>query len=348
VYRPAYALLVGIAGAMGLLAVAASMWLDRPLLDPEGFLGPAIVRLPLLILAAFLLDMLPRTLWVSRMRPRAMPGVIVERWRTHWDRERIILVILGMACFYITYVSYRNIKSYLPFIMGEDKYDRELALIDRTLFFGHNPGPLLHDLLGTGITAHFLSMIYLWFIPLVGLMLAAWLVWSRNITFGYWFATSQCVVWALGTGAYYMLPSMGPGFHYPQWFSDLTRTGSTDLMDALYNQRQRVLRGDIDTAVQSVGAFASLHVAVTLLFALMVQYTIRNRVAHWIAWFNFFITVIATIYFGWHYVADDLAGVVIALVSFWIGGLASGQKFDRRGLGSHPTSTTSQIPVDAD
>ena len=30
---------------------------------------------------------------------------------------------------------------------------------------------------------------------------------------------------------------------------------------------------------------------------------------HWIFWINFVITVIATLYFGWHYVADDIAGV---------------------------------------
>jgi hypothetical protein len=119
-------------------------------------------------------------------------------------------------------------------------------------------------------------------------------------------------------------------------------------MDGLFYGRKGVLRDGVEEAVQSVAGFASLHVAVTLLVALMVQYTLRNRLLHWIFWVNFVITVVATIYFGWHYVADDIAGIVIALLSFYIGGLASGQKFDRRGLGSHPTSTTSRVPVDAD
>ena len=57
------------------------------------------------------------------------------------------------------------------------------------------------------------------------------------------------------------------------------------------------------------------------------------------------ITAVATLYFGWHYIADDVAGVLIALVSFYVGGLASGQKFERRGLRSHPTTTTSAVPV---
>ncbi|CAA9383625.1 MAG: hypothetical protein AVDCRST_MAG60-1073 [uncultured Nocardioides sp.] len=347
-YRSAYALLIGVATFMGLLAVVAAITLDRRLVDPEGFLGPSWLRLPLLVLGALLLDMLPRTLWVSRLNPRLMPGIVRERLATHWTRERLVLVVLGLVCFYITYVSYRNLKSFLPFIMGPEKYDRELHLMDRVLFFGNEPATVLHTIFGTGLSAHVLSSIYLWFLPLVPLALAAWLVWSRNITFGYWFATSQCLAWTLGTASYYALPTLGPGFQYAHLYRDLTDTGSGALMDSLYYARQGVIVDGAEGAVQSVAGFASLHVAITLLVALMVQYTLRSRLLQWVFWINFAITVVATLYFGWHYVADDIAGVAIALVSFWLGGLASGQKFDRGGLASHPTSTTSQVPVDSD
>ena len=347
-YRPAYALLVGVAGTMGLLALVAAFSLDRSLVDPEGFLGPAWLRLPMLVFGAFLLDILPRMLWVSRLRPAAMPDVVRTRVREHWNRERITLVVLGLVAFYVTYVSYRNLKSFLPFIMGEDKYDRELHLVDRALLLGHEPATVLHAIFGTGVSAHVLSTIYLWFLPLVPLALAAWLVWSRNITFGYWFATSQCLAWTLGTASYYALPTLGPGFQYSYLYTDLPATGSDALMEALSYGRKGVLRDGLEGTVQSVAGFASLHVAITLLVALMVQYTLRNRILHIVFWVNFAITVVATLYFGWHYIADDLAGVVIALFSFWLGGLASGQKFDRHGLSSHPTSTTSKVPVDAD
>ena len=83
-----------------------------------------------------------------------------------------------------------------------------------------------------------------------------------------------------------------------------------------------------------------------LLVALIVQYTIRVTWLRWVVWINFGLTIIATLYFGWHYVADDIAGVALAVVSFYLGGLASGQKFDRHGLASHPTTTTSHVPVD--
>ena len=344
-YRRAYALLVGIAVVMGALAVIAAISLDKKLVDPEGFLGPSWLRLPLLLTAAFALDLVPRTLWLSKFKPVAMPAVFMTRVRTHWTRERLTLVVLGLVCFYTTYVSYRNLKSYLPFVMGETKYDRTLHLVDRLLMFGHEPGIVMHHLLGSGIAAYVLSYVYLWFLPLVPLALTAWLIWSKNITYGYWFATSQSIAWGLGTLSYYALPTLGPGLAYASVYADLPHTPTSDLMDILWAQRQNVIHGGIEGAVQSVAGFASLHCAITLLVALMVQYTVRNRILRWVFWVNFVLTVLATIYFGWHYIADDVAGFMIALVAFYVGGVASGQKFERRGLSSHPTADKAAVPV---
>jgi hypothetical protein len=348
VYRRAYALMVGTAVLMGGLAIISAQVLDEELLDPEGsFLGPSYIRLPLLLLGALLLDMLPRTLWYSKLNPKAMPPIVRERWRSHWNRDRITLVALGIVCFYAVYVSYRNLKSYLPFIHDE-MYDRELHLLDQALFFGHEPATVLHTVLGTNISAHALSYIYLWFLPMVPLGVTAWLVWSRNLSFGYWFVTSQCLAWTLGTASYYMLPTLGPGLEYVALYTDLADTPTTSLMESLVNARQGVRLGGIEGQVQSVAGFASLHTAITLLLALMVQYTVRSKIAKWVVWVNFGLTVVATLYFGWHYIADDLGGIVIAMVSFYIGGIASGQKFEPKSLRSHPTTTTSAVPVSRD
>jgi membrane-associated phospholipid phosphatase len=352
VYRRAYTLLVGVAAVMGGLALVVSIRYDQPLLDPEGkFLGPSWARLPILLSLAVAVDLLPKAIWQSRGRPGSLMPAIRDRLRTHWTRERVMLVGLGVVCFYITYVSYRNLKSCLPFVI-ETKYDRELHLLDRALFFGNDPSTALHTLLGTGFSAHILSYIYLWFLPLVPLALMAWLVWSRNMSYGYWFATSQCIAWGLGTFSYYALPTLGPGLEYTPLYNDLTHTPTTDLMNSLVKTRQEVKYGGYDGSgvegiVNSVAGFASLHTAITLLVALMVQYTLHSKVLKWVFWINFALTVVATIYFGWHYLADDIAGVMIAFIAFYLGGIASGQKFERRSLQSHPTTTSSQVPVDA-
>ncbi|GAA4701508.1 phosphatase PAP2 family protein [Nocardioides conyzicola] len=344
-YRRAWTLLVVNAAVMGVWAAITAWSVGRPLIDPDGsFLGPAWVRLPILCVGALVLDLVPRALWISRGRPTRWPEIVRDRWRTHWTRERVTLVLLGIACFYVIYVCYRNLKSFLP-LVSDRTYDRELHALDRMLFFGHYPSSLLHDILGTSVTAHFLSTFYLLFIPMVAIMVTVWVVWSRNLSYGWWFVTSQGIAWTLGTISYYALPTIGPGLEYVSLYQSLAHTGTSDLIDSLVNARQYVRWGD--GRAQTVAGFASLHTGIALLWALMVQFTVQSRIVRVAFWINFGLIVVATIYFGWHYVADDIAGVAIALVSFYVGGIASGQKFDRHGLASHPTTTTSKVPVDS-
>ncbi len=245
-YRRAYTLLVGVAAVMGGLALVVSIRYDQPLLDPEGkFLGPSWARLPILLLLAIGIDLLPKAIWNSRGRPGSLMPAIRERLRTHWTRDRVTLVVLGVVCFYVTYVSYRNLKSALPFVI-DTKYDRELHLLDKALFFGNDPSTVMHTVLGTGVSAHVLSYIYLWFLPLVPLALMAWLVWSPNLSYGYWFATSQCIAWSLGTLSYYALPTLGPGLEYRPLYTDLAHTPTDDLMKSLVEARHQILTGGYD------------------------------------------------------------------------------------------------------
>lgn len=343
VYRRSWALMVFLAVGMATWAIIEAVALDKGLVDPEGsFLGPSYVRLPLLLLGALLLDLIPMTIARSWREPLAIPSVVWRRLRTHWTKERWTLVALGVICFYVVYVTYRNIKSFLPFVI-ETKYDRELHLLDHALLFGHDPATLLHTVLGTSLSAHFLSMIYLWFLPMVPLVVTAWLVWSKNLAHGYWFVTSQCLAWTLGTISYYALPTLGPGFQYVYLYTDLADTPSGQLMTALADTRHNILAGTVEGAVNSVAGFASLHCGITMLVALMVHYTVQISWLKIAAWANVIITVIATIYFGWHYIVDDVAGILIALVSFYVGGLAAGQKFRRGRLGT--TSPASVEPT---
>ena len=346
--RRAYATMVTIAVVMGLLAVITGYTLGYPLRDPDGFLGPAWVRLPMLCIGAFVADIVPRTLWRSRFRVRQFRSEARLLIREHWTKDRITLVVLGLICFYVTYVSYRNLKNFLPFVRGGKtrQGDYELHKFDQWLLFGHDPAVLLHELLGTTVSAHMLSYVYLFFLPMVPISVTVWLVWSRNVSFGYWFVTAQCIAWTLGTASYYMIPTMGPNFAFLWLYKDLDDTGVTQLQESLWNGRYDVMTG-LSTGVQSIAGFASLHVAITLLMALVAQYTVRHRAIKVTLWVYMAITVLSTTYFGWHYIADDIAGALIAFISFYLGGIASGQKFDEHGRHSHPTTTTSDVPVDS-
>ena len=337
---------MGVAVLMGVTAVVASRALDQRLLDPDGFLGPAWVRLPAMVLGAFLLDVVPRSLWHSRRNPRALPEKLRAVTREHWTRERIALVVIGLTSFYITYVSYRNLKNYLPQMYSTMK-DPLLHHVDVWVFFGHEPATVLHNIFGETWAAHFFAFVYLLYLPLAPISLVVWLVWSRHTSYGYWYATANCLTWALGTVSYYLIPTMGPAFWYPWLYTSLDVTGVTDLQDSLWKSRQdvRFPLNPFSGSIQSVAGFASLHVALTLVIAMVAHYTVRHAVIRWLAWVYVACTAVSTLYFGWHYVSDDIAGVVIALIAVWLGGVASGQKFQRGGRSARAPEDAAELSV---
>jgi len=345
VKRRAYWLLVGVALLMGVTAIIAGVALGEGLKDPDGSLGPSWVRLPLLVAGAFVLDVLPRSLWRSRHRFQSFPKQARTIISEHWTRERIRLVVIGLVSFYVTYVSYRNLKNFLPQVNGT-LHDAALHRIDKVLLFGNEPAVLLHNLFGDNYAAHVLAVVYLLFLPISPASLVVYLVWSRNISYGYWYATAQCLAWTLGTASYYALPTLGPNFAYPFRYKELDQTGVTALLDSLYYSRLDVLNNPQSTnAIQSVAGFASLHVGIILTLALITHYTVRHAAIRWSMWVFFGLTVLSTLYFGWHYIADDVAGALIAIVSVWLGGKATGQKFEKHGRSTHPTTSTARVPA---
>ena len=88
-----------------------------------------------------------------------------------------------------------------------------------------------------------------------------------------------------------------------------------------------------DTAAgtpQAIAAFVSLHIAMSftaLLAAYMFDLGRRVKQALWV-WLG--ITFVATIHLGWHYLVDDIAGLVIGAAALLCARLFTG--FDpRRG-----------------
>lgn len=314
---------------MGVVAVVTSLSLDEELKDPDGSLGPGWLRLPLMLLGAFIIDIVPRSLWRSRRRMRSFWSHARSIIDEHWTRERVALVVIGLVGFYVTYVSYRNLKNYLPLIGGET-HDVLLHRIDKALMFGHEPAVVLHQLLGETYAAHILAFVYLLFLPLSPLSLIVYLVWSRNISYGYWYATAQCLAWALGTVSYYALPTLGPNFAFVWLYSDLDQTGVSALQHSLDSARKDVLWSPFSDSIQSVAGFASLHVGIILTLALVTHYTVRHVWLRVSMWVFFALTVLSTLYFGWHYIADDIAGALIGWFSVVVGAWVTGNRGRRR------------------
>ena len=78
--------------------------------------------------------------------------------------------------------------------------------------------------------------------------------------------------------------------------------------------------------MQSVAAFASLHVSIIFTAALICHFVIPNKWVRWAMWVFFVLTAISTIYFGWHYLLDDVAGLAIGFIAVWIGAKTTGHQ----------------------
>ena len=308
--RPyAFAVLLAVGSALVAMSVAA--WFDLPLRDPDGIAGPAYIRLPGIVVLFVLADVLPRVLFGRRQ--------LREVLRERYSLDHMALVAVGLASFYATYVSYRNLKGALPFARTR-LYDAELLDIDKAMGFGQDPATLLHDLLGTGLAAHVLSAVYLLFLAFVPLSLGAALVWGRSIRIGSWYTTALCLNWLLGTVSYYLVPSLGPVYVRPDLFADLPETGVSALQGSLAESRAEVLAdpGGAET-ISGIAGFASLHCSVVFTAALIAHKVALPAVVRWAMWLFLLMTVTATAYFGWHYLLDDVAGLLIGFASVAIG-----------------------------
>jgi membrane-associated phospholipid phosphatase len=303
---------------------------DLPVRDPDGVSVPTWVRLPAIVLLAVALDVVPRWVLAARRDDLGAGSALRAVVRERWNRDQVRFTVIGLGAWYVSYVAFRNLKGYLPFV-NDRLWDTELARADRLLWLGHDPADTLHQLLGTDWAAWLMSGIYLLWIGLVPAMLAIALVWTRRSRTGELYVTAVSFNWLLGVAVYYLVPSLGPIYSAPGDFDALPTTFNTDVQDLLLDDRVAVLAGVWDTrAVQTIAAFASLHVAITVTTCLVAELI---RLPHWIrgaAWAFAFLTSVSTVYLGWHFFVDVLAGAAIGVAAVVLAARATGHPLRRR------------------
>jgi hypothetical protein len=302
---------------VGVFAVVTGVWsrhVGIPLRDPHGDILLKRIGLSLgLAVVLALVDAVRRSRQ-SRPLRRGVRGVLRERW----TRRRTVLTLGGLLAYHLVYFCYHNLKSWD--VLNHPR-DGSLLRWDRWLFLGHSPAVLLHHALGEHLAAYALMVVYESFSTLVSVTVVAAIVFTDRIRDGYVFIASAIYVWILGVASYYLIPSLGPFQSAPQEFAGLPHTMIQDTQARYLGQRAYLLaHPQAHDAFAQVSAFASLHVAITCLILLMARYY-RLRMATWAMTAFLFGTVLATVYLGWHFFVDDLAGVAIAFSGVALGRL---------------------------
>lgn len=229
-----------------------------------------------------------------------------------------------------------------PFVNGTE-WDSAMAEVDRFLFAGHDPAAVLHAWFGTGVMAHLMSAVYVIWIVMVPASIAIALVWTRHTSAGSWYVTAVAVDWCVGALIYLLLPSLGPIYADPGEFADLPRTFNTTLQEDLWTDRVAVV-GDPWGAgtLQTIAAFASLHVGIMMTICLVARLVGLPRWVQVASWVFLGLTVLATVYLGWHYVVDVLGGLALGSFAVWVAALATGNRVGwRPRLSSAPAGPSS-------
>jgi membrane-associated phospholipid phosphatase len=306
-----------------LAALPATHAVGLPLRDPDhvAALYLALVGFGVLMLVG--LDIVLRAARLSGSFPPRRAAMRLVR-RERWTLGRGVAVGSALLGFYVTYMAYRNLKSVVPLLRPGELFDRQLADLDRSMFGGHDPGALLHSLLGTGLQTHILSAAYVAFIVFLPLTIGLALVFARDLQAGLFYTTAQSINWLLGAASYFLLPSLGPVFAEPAAFARLPVSEVTRLQDILLDQRLEFLRDPATGTPQSIAGFASLHISMSFTAAIaahMVGLGRRVKIGLWI-WFA--VTTLSTIYLGWHYVLDDIGGVILGAMAIALAAALSG------------------------
>lgn len=334
---------------LAVIAVVVAAVYGLPLRDPDGIVGPTYVRLPAIFALVFLADVLPRIVVRLVRRREGLHGLArlsAAVVRARWSLDHTRFVVLGLGSWYLTYVSFRNLKSFVPFVNpGVD--DTQFTAVDRWVFFGHDPAALLHQLLGTGIAAHAMSAIYIAWLVFIPFSLAAALVWNRHANAGAWYITALAVDWVLGVATYFAFPTLGPVYSTPADFAALPQTDAGRLQASMIADRAEALADPFASdAVQSIAAFASLHVGMLVTACLIAHLLGMHRLVRYGLWFFLFLTVLATVYLGWHFFVDALGGAVLGSAAVWIAAAATGMKIRTLSSGSAaPTPDDVSVPA---
>ena len=236
----------------------------------------------------------------------------------------------------------------MPLLRPDVLFDRQLAESDRGLFAGNDPAELVHALLGTGVLTHVLSAAYVAFILFLPGWLGLALVFSRNLQAALFYTTAQSLNWVFGIASYLLLRRWTHLRHAGR-VREPARFGGDAPAGRPARPAGRLPGGPRDgDAAEHRGLRLAAHLdepdcgwsAVYLL-----GLGTRWKVGLWI-WFA--LTNAATIYFGWHYVLDNVGGVLVCVLALVLARALTGIDLQAARSARRPTGTIGRSGRDAE
>lgn len=279
---------------------------------------------------------------------------LAQAFSARWKADRFFSLCWPLALFMLLLPSFNAFKQrILP--QAGFRYDADLAAIDRVLF-GADPGPWLHQLLGSPATTRFFDAAYHgWFVPTtLGLCVVGLCASTR--TRGQYMLAYAAIWIILGSVIAWIVPAAGPAFYQvlvepagaePFLFvhEQLALAGDTRFLTSLGNQAY--LRENFASPSLAVGggisAIPSIHNAMAALFAL-ASFRVHRLLGLFMLGFAMLIWI-ASVYLNWHYAIDGIVGAAGATAIWFGAGWIVDQTLARSGGGRAPAPMVEPVPA---
>jgi len=235
-------------------------------------------------------------------------------------------LLTGMLAYGMVYgamISYTNLKPAVP-LLDPTIYDVQLSQWDGYLFQILSLGGVV-SLPKNPTVAKFFDKFYFHLWTFAGITLVV--LFRDRATF--WrFTAAWCLAFGLSIPISVFFPSIGPALLKPGQFTYIVNTNSAELMRSLWEQYLSFKMDPYHSSVVSgngLVAMPSLHVALVFISVIKLgKYFPGFRVVLWVF---LFLSVFATVYLGWHYLTDGIAGIMLG----WIAYKVSSLWFSERG-----------------
>jgi hypothetical protein len=300
-----------LAAAIGLYAaLAAIFWPATYLNMLQNYAGQVIV-LPV----ALLLGLPIAALILSPKSPGPfLVGLVRE------SGIRLALTALAVCVGLAAFTTYKlAIPKLVPFYA-----DPFFADLDAALFFGHNPGEVVHALVPSWLE-YSIGFLYgpIWFLHWFGFIAFVAALRDAELRRRY-FWTMALAVCCLGGIAAAAFSSVGPILYeriygidrFPELIATINASAVGEYMQIASGYLYDAYLHGGDHAGAGTSAMPSMHLAIVTLNAWML--TRLHPVAGAIGWTYAAIILLGSVFMGWHYLIDGYVSIAVVSLLWWL------------------------------
>jgi len=249
--------------------------------------------------------------------------VVRKKFYNYFTGKNVLGLFLVIALAPPFMSTFSSFKQVIP-VINNFSWDYQFMKLDYILHFGHHPWEFFRFFLNHPYIIIVLDRLYMLWFPIL-FFSCLWMGWSLRRKLRLQFFINACLVWVLlGTFLAIIFSSAGPCYFskvitshpdpYEPLMSRLTEIHGSVPLFAIKNQIGiwKAYENHIWLPFGGISAMPSLHIAITVLFAL-AGWRI-NRFVGILMTAYVLITQIGAVILGWHYAVDGYVSILLTIL----------------------------------